>query len=209
MCRPEQKRRSCLQPKTQSSLLAGAGTEEDIAGPGGLLAQPTKPQWNGQMEVEMSNRLGTSRIRNYSSVLEHAHRSTEDARYRARAGTDARPEGSQLISRVTDAVMDDVRPGSRRRTRGRASSTRWCSRLVTTAASSAAPAISRSGSRWTVTGMRFQETGGAKFWMQVLSELRQFGARDIIICCVDRLKMFAEAIEAIYPTQRSGRASRT
>jgi putative transposase len=50
-----------------------------------------------------------------------------------------------------------------------------------------------------VLGMWFQEAEGAKFWMQVLSELKQRGVRDILICCVDGLKGFPEAIEAIYP----------
>jgi putative transposase len=35
--------------------------------------------------------------------------------------------------------------------------------------------------------------------MQVLSELKQRGVQDILICCVDGLKGFPEAIEAIYP----------
>jgi hypothetical protein len=50
-----------------------------------------------------------------------------------------------------------------------------------------------------VLGMWFQETGGAKYWMQVLSELKQRGVSDILVCCVDGLKGFPEAIEAIYP----------
>src|SRR5438552_9690364 len=48
--------------------------------------------------------------------------------------------------------------------------------------------------------MWFQETEGAKFWMQILSELKQRGVADILICCVDGLKGFPEAIEAIFPT---------
>jgi putative transposase len=47
--------------------------------------------------------------------------------------------------------------------------------------------------------MWFQETEGAKFWMQVLSELKQRGVTDILIACVDGLKAFPEAIEAIFP----------
>ena len=47
--------------------------------------------------------------------------------------------------------------------------------------------------------MWFQETEGAKFWMQVLNELKQRGVQDILICCVDGLKGFPEAIEAIFP----------
>ena len=50
-----------------------------------------------------------------------------------------------------------------------------------------------------VLGMWFQETEGAKFWMQVLTELKQRGIQDILIACVDGLKGFPEAIEAIYP----------
>ena len=50
-----------------------------------------------------------------------------------------------------------------------------------------------------VLGMWFQETEGAKFWMQVLNDLKQRGVQDILICCVDGLKGFPEAIEAIFP----------
>jgi putative transposase len=54
-----------------------------------------------------------------------------------------------------------------------------------------------------VPGMWFQETEGAKFWMQVLSDLKQRGVQDILICCVDGLKGFPEAIEAIPPNGRA------
>ena len=50
-----------------------------------------------------------------------------------------------------------------------------------------------------VLGMWFQETEGAKFWMQVLTDLKTRGVRDILICCVDGLTGFPEAIEAIFP----------
>ena len=50
-----------------------------------------------------------------------------------------------------------------------------------------------------VLGMWFQETEAAKFWMQILNELRRRGVRDILLCCVDGLKGFPEAIEAIFP----------
>jgi putative transposase len=50
-----------------------------------------------------------------------------------------------------------------------------------------------------VLGLWFQETEGAKFWMQVLTELKHRGGQDILICCVDGLKGFPEAIEAIFP----------
>jgi hypothetical protein len=50
-----------------------------------------------------------------------------------------------------------------------------------------------------VLEMWFQETEGAKFWMQVLTDLKTRGVQDILICCVDGLKGFPEAIEAIFP----------
>jgi putative transposase len=59
-------------------------------------------------------------------------------------------------------------------------------------------AIRMDGER-EVLGMWFQETEGAKFWMQVLTELKDRGANDILICCVDGLEGFPEAIEAIFP----------
>jgi putative transposase len=43
------------------------------------------------------------------------------------------------------------------------------------------------------------ETEGAKFWLAVLTELRNRGIRDIFIACVDGLKGFGEAIESIFP----------
>jgi putative transposase len=59
-------------------------------------------------------------------------------------------------------------------------------------------AINLDGDR-EVLGLWFQGTEGAKFWMQVLSELKQRGVSDILICCVDGLKGFPDAIEAIFP----------
>src|SRR4029077_5150551 len=50
-----------------------------------------------------------------------------------------------------------------------------------------------------VLGMWFQDSEGAKFWMQVLTDLKTRGVRDILICCVDGLKGVPEAIEAVFP----------
>ncbi len=43
------------------------------------------------------------------------------------------------------------------------------------------------------------QTEGAKFWLQVLTELQNRGVKDIFIACVDGLKGFPEAIEAVNP----------
>src|SRR2546427_1221884 len=50
-----------------------------------------------------------------------------------------------------------------------------------------------------VLGLWVAEQEGAKFWLQVLTELKNRGVKDIFIACVDGLKGFPEAIEAIYP----------
>lgn len=50
-----------------------------------------------------------------------------------------------------------------------------------------------------VLGMWAAESEGAKFWMQVITELKDRGVQDIFIACVDGLKGFWEAIEAIFP----------
>jgi putative transposase len=43
------------------------------------------------------------------------------------------------------------------------------------------------------------ETEGAKFWLSVLTELQNRGVNDILIACVDGLKGFPDAINAVYP----------
>jgi putative transposase len=114
--------------------------------------------------------------------------------------------GRDLISKVTDAVMDDARAWQQRplddiypvvfldalvlkiREGG----------TVQRRACYLAMGVGIDGSR-EVLGMWFQETEGAKFWMQVLSELKQRGVSDILICCVDGLTGFPEAIEAVFP----------
>jgi len=50
-----------------------------------------------------------------------------------------------------------------------------------------------------VLGMWTAETEGAKFWLQVVSELKNRGVKDVFIACVDGLKGFPEAIESVFP----------
>lgn len=51
-------------------------------------------------------------------------------------------------------------------------------------------------------GMWISLNEGAKFWMNVLTELKNRGLEDIFIACVDGLTGFPEAIEAVYPHTR-------
>ena len=48
-------------------------------------------------------------------------------------------------------------------------------------------------------GIWIARTEGAKFWLSVITELQNRGVKDIFITCVDGLKGFPEAIEAVFP----------
>lgn len=48
-------------------------------------------------------------------------------------------------------------------------------------------------------GMWFAENEGAKFWLNVLTELQNRGVEDILITCIDGLKGFPDAINSVYP----------
>jgi len=50
-----------------------------------------------------------------------------------------------------------------------------------------------------VLGLWTSANEGAKFWLQVLTELRNRGVKDIFIACVDGLKGFPQAIETVFP----------
>ncbi len=115
--------------------------------------------------------------------------------------------GRDLISKVTDAVMDDARAWQTRplddvypvvfldalvlKIRDGGSVQRRACYL--------ALAINLDGER-EVLGMWFQANEGSKFWMQVLTDLKQRGVQDILIACVDGLKGFPEAIEGDVPS---------
>jgi putative transposase len=251
--------RDRLSDEVIDELLAGARTEEEIVGPGGVLAQLTKRLVERAMSTELSEHLGyephqeppggTGNTRNGSTpkTLATEHGPVDVRTPRDRNGS-FEPQivrkgqrrfqgfddkilalysrglstrdieahlaeiygvkvGRDLISRVTDAVVEDVREWQQRplddvypvifldalvlkiREGG----------TVQRKACYLALGVTVEGER-DVLGMWFQETEGAKFWMQVLSELKQRGVNDILICCVDGLKGFPEAIEAVFPT---------
>lgn len=48
-------------------------------------------------------------------------------------------------------------------------------------------------------GMYINESEGAKFWLQVLTDLQNRGVEDIFIASIDNLTGFAEVIESIFP----------
>lgn len=59
--------------------------------------------------------------------------------------------------------------------------------------------INKNG-RKEVLGLYLSESEGARWWLQVLTDLKNRGVKDILIACVDGLKGFPEAIASIFPT---------
>lgn len=59
-------------------------------------------------------------------------------------------------------------------------------------------AINRDGHK-ELLGLWIAENEGSKFWLSVLTELNQRGVKDILIACVDGLTGFPEAINAVFP----------
>lgn len=113
---------------------------------------------------------------------------------------------ADLISRVTDAVLDDVVSWQGRpldavypivyldalvvkiRDEG----------VVRNKAVYLALGITVQGGK-EVLGIWIEQNEGAKFWLKVVSELKTRGVRDILLACCDGLKGFPEAIEAAFP----------
>ena len=118
-------------------------------------------------------------------------------------GTEVSPD---LISRVTDAVLEEVKE--------------WQSRpldacypiiffdalrvkirdegLVRSKAVYVALAIDTDGQKH-VLGLWIEQSEGAKFWLKVMNDLKARGLEDILIAVVDGLKGFPDAIGAVYP----------
>jgi putative transposase len=114
--------------------------------------------------------------------------------------------GRDTISRITDAVLEDVVAW---RTRPLDSVYPIVyfdamtvkvreDRSVQNRACYLALGVTCDGER-EVLGIWWQETEGAKFWLAVLNDLRRRGVEDVLIACVDGLKGFPEAIEATFP----------
>ena len=113
-----------------------------------------------------------------------------------------------LISRVTDAVLDAVREWQSRALERmypivifdalRVKIRDADSRQVQNKAVYVALGVSRDGVR-EVLGLWIAGNEGAKFWLSVMNELKNRGVQDILIAVVDGLKGFPEAITAAFP----------
>ena len=111
-----------------------------------------------------------------------------------------------LISAVTDSVMEDVRAWQSRPLE------RFYpivyldaihlkireDRHVQTRAVYVALALNSEGHK-ELLGFWVGEAEGAKFWLGILTELRNRGVQDMLIAAIDGLKGFPDAVAAVYP----------
>jgi putative transposase len=111
-----------------------------------------------------------------------------------------------LISSVTDAITDEVKAWQSRPLDA-AYPMLYLDALVVKVRESShiqnkaihlIVGINTSG-RKEVLGLWVTHNEGAEFWLQVLTDLKNRGVRDIFIACVDGLTGLPEAIEAAYP----------
>jgi putative transposase len=114
--------------------------------------------------------------------------------------------GRDTISRVTDAVLEDIAAWRTRPLDPVYAIVYFDAlmvkvredRSVQNRACYLALGVTCDGER-EVLGIWWQETEGSKFWLAVLNDLRRRGVEDVLISCVDGLKGFPEAIEATFP----------
>lgn len=247
-----------LEPELLDKLLEGVKTQEDLAGPGGLLKQITKALVERMLAGELTHHLGYEKhhvaeagkgnTRNGKSrkTLKGQSGEMEIAVPRDRNGSfepqvvrkhQTRWDGldqqiialyargltvrdiqaqlqeiygvevsAGLISEVTDAVLDEVKTWQSRplenmypvmfldalmvkmRHDGR----------VENRAVYVAIGITGEGQK-EVLGLWSSAHEGAKFWLGVMTELRNRGLRDIYIVCTDGLKGFPDAIGSVFP----------
>ena len=247
-----------LKAELLDDLLKGIKTQEDLAGPNGLLKQITKALVERMLAGELTHHLGyekhdpagygSGNARNGKSrkTLKSEDGEMEIAVPRDRNGTfepkviskhQTRWKGLDekiialyargmtvrdiqaqlqemygveispgLISEVTDEVLDEVKIWQNRpldnmypvifldalvvkmRHEGR----------VENRAVYVALGLNEEGQK-EVLGLWGSANEGAKFWLAVMTELKNRGLRDVYIVCTDGLKGFPQAIEAVFP----------
>jgi transposase-like protein len=111
-----------------------------------------------------------------------------------------------LISQVTDSVLDEVRAWQSRPLEAIYPIV-WLDGLVVKVhhgkqvvnkSIHVVLGVNLKGEK-EVLGLWLAEDEGAKFWLSVLTELKQRGVQDVYIACMDGLKGLPEAVNAIFP----------
>src|SRR5881409_1910303 len=207
-----------LSDELIDELLAGARTAEEIAGPDGLLRQLTRRLLERALQAEITEqgpvRVRSPRDRNGTFEPKIvAKRQTRWVGFDEKVialyargltvreiqghlseiyGTDVSPD---LISRITDAVLEDVKAWQNRPLEALYAVVYLDALVVKIRDGQAvrnhacylAIGVNLDGER-EVLGIWFQRSEGAKFWLQVLTELKQRGVTDVLVACVDGLE---------------------
>jgi putative transposase len=247
-----------IKPEVLDELLKGIKTQDDLAGPNGLLKALTKALVERALEGELTHHLGyekndpvgygngnsrngksrktlkseqgeveiavpRDRQGSFEPQLVRKHQTRWDgldekiialysrgmtvrdiqAQLQEMYGVDVSPG---LISEVTDAVLDEVKTWQSRplenmypvlyldalmvkmRHEGR----------VENRAVFVAIGVDEEGQK-DVLGLWSAANEGAKFWLSVMTELKNRGLRDVYIVCTDGLRGFPQAIESVFP----------
>ncbi len=247
-----------IKPEVLDELLKGIKTQDDLAGPNGLLKALTKALVERALEGELTHHLGyekndpvgygngnsrngksrktlkseqgeveisvpRDRQGSFEPQLVRKHQTRWDgldekiialysrgmtvrdiqAQLQEMYGVDVSPG---LISEVTDAVLDEVKAWQSRplesmypvlyldalmvkmRHEGR----------VENRAVFVAIGVDEEGQK-DVLGLWSAANEGAKFWLSVMTELKNRGLKDVYIVCTDGLKGFPQAIETVFP----------
>lgn len=215
-----------ISDKLIDQLLEGHNSPEAILGEEGLLKQLTKRVAERALQAEMDQHLGydkhdrkghnsgNSRNGKTRKSVRSIHGDIELAIPRDRNGSfepQLVKKHDKQLNGFDDRIISLYAKGM---------TTRWQSRpldevypivyldalVVRSRASGAvqnkhvylALGVNQQGEK-EILGLWMSENEGARFWLSIMTELKNRGLQDIFIACTDGLKGFPEAIEAVYP----------
>jgi putative transposase len=184
----------------------GYGTKKLKSGHG-VIEIETPRDRNGSFEPQFvaKNQTRLSHFDDKILALYARGMSTRDIveTFRELYGADISPA---LVSKVTDAVLDKVIEWQSRPLDGLypilyldciVVKIRQDKRVINKAIYLAL-GVTQEGKK-ELLGLWLSENEGAKFWLSVLTELKNRGVKDVFIACVDGLTGFPEAIAAVFP----------
>ncbi|MDX3998468.1 IS256 family transposase [Pseudomonas aeruginosa] len=183
-------------------LLANYQNPEDLIGADGILKQLTKKLVERALDAELTHHLGHDKHQPVSNPTGNTRNGFSKKKLKEMYGAEVSPS---LISSVTDAVADEVKAWQSRPLDAvypivylDCIHTKVREGAVRVKAVYLALGINLAGEK-EILGLWIAQNEGAKFWLQVVTELRNRGVQDIFVACVDGLKGFPEAIEAVFP----------
>jgi len=185
-------------------------TEKSLKGEHGEVRIETPRDRQGMFEPVLIGK-GQTRIAGMDSRIRYLYATGLSTREIARAFEEmyGAEVSAGLISRVTDAVSEEIRQWQARALEAVYTmvyfdcivmNVREDGRVINKSVYLAL-GVGLDG-RKVLLGMWIAKTEGARFWLSIVTELKNRGVREILIACVDGLKGFPEAIAAEFPRTR-------